>query len=298
MRTARDAVTIIFDNFRGKVMKLNKFSLALLLSSLVASTFAAHADSLSDIQARGSLNCGVYSDVPPFSSPDQQTRQLVGMDVDLCTALAKQMGLKLNLMPTSVEARIPVLTTGRVDVLIANLAYTKSRAAQIQFSDPYYVAKEMLVVKDKNAAEPITFFKGKRLSATKGTTSEQSIYLAGAKAITFQDTASAYLALQQNKSVGFVTNTMTAIKMIEQAKKGGVNLAMTSFPMALEPIGIGMKQGEPALLAKVNTSLKAMDDAGEIDQIWDKWIGTKTDYKMVREDKVQPLSNLKFQPLE
>lgn len=279
-------------------MKTTSLSLALLLGPLALTAVTAHADMLADIQARGQLNCGVYSDVPPFSSPDPQTRQLVGMDVDLCGALAKQMGVKLNLMPTSVEARIPVLTTGRVDVLIANLAYTKSRAAQIQFSDPYYVAKEMLVVKDKNAAEPITYFKGKRLSSTKGTTSEQSIYLAGAKAITFQDTASAYLALQQNKSVGFVTNTMTAIKMIEQAKAGGVNLAMTSFPMALEPIGIGMKQGEPALLAKVNASLKAMDDSGEIDKIWDKWIGPNTAYKMVREDKVQPLSQLKFQPLE
>ncbi|MCC3701737.1 ABC transporter substrate-binding protein [Rouxiella badensis] len=279
-------------------MKLKSLSLALLISPLALSTLTAQADMLSDIQARGQLNCGVYSDVPPFSSPDPQTRQLVGMDVDLCGALAKQMGLKLNLMPTSVEARIPVLTTGRVDVLIANLAYTKTRASQIQFSDPYYVAKEMLVVKAPNAGQPKSFFKDKRISATKGTTSEQSIYLAGAKAITFQDTASAYLALQQNKSVGFVTNTMTAVKMIDQAKKGGVDLAMTSFPMALEPIGVGMKQGEPALLAKVNESLKAMDDQGVIDKIWDKWMGPNTSYKMVREDKVQPLSALKFQPLE
>jgi len=279
-------------------MKLKNLSLVLLLSPLALTILAAKADMLSDIQARGQLNCGVYSDVPPFSSPDPQTRLLAGMDVDLCTALAKQMGLKLNLMPTSVEARIPVLTTGRVDVLIANLAYTKTRASQIQFSDPYYVAQENLVVKAPNAAEPKSFFKGKRISATKGTTSEQSIYLAGAKAITFQDTASAYLALQQNKSVGFVTNTMTAIKMIELAKNGGVDLAMTSFPMALEPIGIGMKQGEPALLAKVNASLKTMDDEGTIDKIWDKWIGPNTAYKMVRQDKVQPLSALKFEPLQ
>lgn len=135
-------------------MKIKSLSLALMFAPLALTVVKANADMLSDIQARGQLNCGVYSDVPPFSSPDPQTRQLVGMDVDLCGALAKQMGVKLNLMPTSVEARIPVLTTGRVDVLIANLAYTKSRAAQIQFSDPYYVAKEMLVVKDKMPQSP------------------------------------------------------------------------------------------------------------------------------------------------
>ena len=278
--------------------KLNTLRVVGLALPLLLTTLPSLADMLSDIQGRGVLNCGVYSDVPPFSSPDINTRQLVGMDVDLCGALAKQMGLKLNLMPVSVEARIAVLTTGRVDVLVANLAYTKTRAAQIQFSDPYYIAKEVLVVKSSDADKTRADFKGKRISATKGSTSEQSIRMDDAIPVTFQDTASAYLALQQNKSVGFVTNNMTATKLVMQAKKDGVNLAIIKEPMALEPIAVGLKQGEPALLAKVNTSLNAMDAAGEIDQIWNHWIGPDTDYKMVRAEKVQPLNSLKFVPLE
>ncbi len=279
-------------------MTKNKCStFALALPALFAFS-SAHADLLSDVKARGELKCAVYSDVPPFSSPDQQTRQLVGMDVDLCNALGKQMGVKTVLMPTSVEARIAVIATGRADVLIANLAYTKTRGNQIQFSDPYYVAKEVLLVKKPNANKSLEEFKGKRISATKGTTSEQSIHLKGGKAVTFQDAASAFLALEQNKAVGFVTNTMTGIKMINQAKKEGIELAMIKEPMALEPIGVGMKRDEPALLASVNSSLKSMDDNGTIDQIWDTWIGPKTEYKMVREERVQPLSSLKFEPLE
>ncbi|WP_174822368.1 transporter substrate-binding domain-containing protein [Pantoea sp. MBD-2R] len=273
-------------------------SCSLLALPMLMAFSPAKADLLGDIQARGQLNCAVYSDVPPFSSPDPKTRQLAGMDVDLCDALAKQMGVKANLMPTSIEARIAVIATGRADVLIANLAYTKTRGKQIQFSDPYYVAKEMLVVKQPNVDKTRADFKGKRLSATKGTTSEQSIYLAGAKAITFQDAASAFLALEQNKAVGFVTNTMTATKMISQAGKDGIALGMIKEPMALEPIGVGMKKDEPALLEKVNSSLKAMDDDGSIDKIWNKWIGPATEYKMVREEKVQSLASLKFQPLE
>lgn len=116
--------------------------------------------------------------------------------------------------------------------------------------------------------------------------------------MTFEDAASAFLALEQNKVVGFVTNTMTGIKMISRAKKDGVELAMIKEPMALEPIGVGMKRDEPALLNAVNTSLKTMDSDGTIDKIWDRWIGPNTEYKMVREERVQPLSNLKFEPLE
>lgn len=278
-------------------MTAKKLSAALALPLLLTS-IGASADLLSDITAHGDLKCVVYSDVPPFSSPDVKTRQLVGMDVDLCTALAEKMGLKLTLVPTSVEARIAVIATGRADVLIANLAYTKTRGNQIQFSDPYYVAKEMLLVKKENADKTLADFKGKSISATKGTTSEQSIHIKGGKAVTFQDAASAFLALEQNKVVGFVTNTMTGIKMISQAKKDGVELAMIKEPMALEPIGVGMKRDEPALLNAVNTSLKTMDSDGTIDKIWDRWIGPNTEYKMVREERVQPLSNLKFEPLE
>ncbi|ALE00096.1 MULTISPECIES: ABC transporter substrate-binding protein [Pseudomonas] len=276
-------------------MRIKSVLAALALSPLAVSV--VHADQLSDVMSKKSLSCGVYADVPPFSAPDPQTRELVGMDVDLCKALAKHMGVELELKPLSVEARIPEVKMGRVDVIFANLAYTKSRADQIQFSDPYYIAKETLVVRAANADQPKSFFKGKRISSTKGSTSEQSIRLADATPVTFQDTGSAYMALQQNKVVGLVTNTMTAIKLVGQAKAGGVELAIAKEPMALEPIGAGMRQGEPAFLAKVNESLRAMEAAGEIDAIWAHWIGPNTEYKMVREDKVQSLSELKFDPL-
>ncbi|QVE15057.1 ABC transporter substrate-binding protein [Pseudomonas cichorii] len=276
-------------------MRMKHLFAAVALSPLAVTL--AHADQLSDIMARQSMSCGVYADVPPFSAPDPKTRELVGMDVDLCTALAKKLGVKLELKPMSVEARVPEVKMGRVDVLFANLAYTQTRADQIQFSDPYYIAKETLVVHAVNADKDKAFFKGKRISSTKGSTSEQSIRIAGAVPVTFQDTGSAYMALQQNKVLGLVTNTMTAIKLVNQAKASGVELAIVKEPMALEPIGAGMRKGEPAFLAKVNESLKAMDDAGEIDAIWDRWIGPNTEYKMVREDKVQSLSSLKFDPL-
>ncbi|KPY62140.1 ABC transporter substrate-binding protein [Pseudomonas syringae] len=276
-------------------MRIKSVLAALALSPLAVSV--VHADQLSDVMSKKSLSCGVYADVPPFSAPDPETRELVGMDVDLCKALAKHMGVELELKPLSVEARIPEVKMGRVDVIFANLAYTKSRAEQIQFSDPYYIAKETLVVRAANADQPKSFFKGKRISSTKGSTSEQSIRMADATPVTFQDTGSAYMALQQNKVVGLVTNTMTAIKLVGQAKAVGVELAIAKEPMALEPIGAGMRQGEPAFLAKVNESLRAMEAAGEIDAIWAHWIGPNTEYKMVREDKVQSLSELKFDPL-
>jgi polar amino acid transport system substrate-binding protein len=272
--------------------------ITLVALGLCGLAVAAHADQWQDIQQRKELKCGTFADVPPFAAPDPKTREMVGFDVDLCNALAKHLGVVAKITPLSVEARIPEVKMGRVDVTVANLAYTLSRGEQIQFSDPYYVAKEMLAVKASDPGTTKADFKGKRISSTKGSTSEQSIKLNNSEPVTFQDTGSAYMAVQQNKSVGVVANTMTIIKLVNQSKAGGVELKMIKEPMALEPVGVGMKKDEPALLAKVNEALATMEKAGEIDQLWAKWLGPNTEYKMVREEKVMPLSNLKFVPLQ
>jgi polar amino acid transport system substrate-binding protein len=269
----------------------------LVVAGLSAAIVVARADQLQDIMQRKELRCGTFADVPPFAAPDSKTREMVGFDVDLCGAIAKSLGVVAKITPLSVDARVPEVKLGHVDITVANLAYTLSRAEQIQFSDPYYIAKEMLAVKASDPGTRKADFTGKRLSSTKGSTSELSIKLNGSDPLTFQDTGSAFMAVQQNKAVGMVANTMTITKLVNESKNANVQLKMIDEPMILQPIGIGMKKGEPALLAKVNESLAALDKSGEINLIWEKWLGAATEYKMVRTDKVAPLGELKFTPI-
>jgi polar amino acid transport system substrate-binding protein len=277
--------------------KASGLCLVLAAVSLTITSAAARADLLADILQRKELRCGTFADVPPFAAPDPKTREMVGFDVDLCTAIAKRLGVTATVTPLSVEARVPEVKLGHVDLTVANLAYTLSRAEQIQFSDPYYIAKEMLAVKASNPGTTKDDFKGKRLASAKGSTSELSIKLNGSQPLTFQDTGSAFMAVQQNKALGMVANTMTITKLVSQSKESGSELKMIEEPMLLEPICIGMKKDEPALLAKINETLVAMDQAGEINQIWDKWLGPSTEYKMTRVEKVVPLTELKFTPI-
>lgn len=273
-----------------------RFTAGLMVLASVSAS--ALADQWQDIQQRKELRCATFADVPPFAAPDPKTREMVGFDVDMCNALAKQLGLKASVTPVSVEARVPEVKTGRVDVTVANLAYTLGRAEQIQFSHPYYLAKEMLAVKASDAGTKKADFKGKRIASTKGSTSELSIKLNGSEPVTFQDTGSVYMAVQQNKALGMVANTMTITKLVAQSKTGGaVEMKMIQEPMAFQPIGVGLKKDEPQLLAKVNDALLAMDKSGEINRIWDKWLGPNTEFKMTRDEKVVPLSELKFDPL-
>ena len=278
-------------------VKLSAVRLAIMAAAMGALAMPAKADQLQDIMQRKELKCGTFADVPPFAAPDPKTREMVGFDVDLCNAIAKRMGVAAKVTPLSVEGRVPEVKLGRVDITVANLAYTLGRAEQIQFSDPYYLAKEMLAVKASDPGTKKADFTGKRLASTKGSTSELAIKMNGSDPLTFQDTGSVYMAVQQNKALGMVANTMTITKLVNESKTSGTPLKMIEEPMVYQPIGVGMKKDEPALLAKINEILLAMDNAGEINQMWDKWLGPNTEFKMVRTDKVVPLSKLQFTPI-
>ncbi len=275
---------------------LKTLTLAAVLAAGAAGGMA-HADQLDDIMSAKVLRCGTFADVPPFAAPDPATREMAGFDVDMCRAIAERWGVTAEIRPLSVEARVPEVKLGGVDLTIANLAYTLSRAEQIQFSDPYYVAKERLAVKADDPGTTKADFAGKRLASTKGSTSELSIKLNGSDPLTFQDTGSAFMAVQQGKARGMVANTMTITKLVGESQTKGVPLKMIEEPMVYQPIGIGMKQGEPALVAKVNETLVAMDEAGQINELWNKWLGPETEYKMTRTDKVAPLTELEFVPI-
>ena len=281
-------------------MQAGKISAGMLVVGAVLQFMSpAFADQLADIRSRGEVTCGVYSNVEPFSYPNAQTRQLEGMDVDLCNAVAKQLGVKAKLEPLAVEARIPQLKLGRVDLVVASLAYTKTRATQIAFSDSYYSTKEVLVVKKADAGKKLTDFAGQKISAADGSTSAQSIPLSikDGQAVTFHDTSSAFLALEQDKVKGFVTNQMTARKIAKQVEGTDGAVAIAAEPMLIEPIAVGLRQNEPAMLAAVNKAFASMEQSGEMSAIFDKWLGPKTPYGLTRTDKVTPINQLKFTPV-
>ena len=112
-------------------MKALAFALSFGLS--IGLTSVASADELADIKQRGTLICGTLGAFEPFSFQDPNTRETVGYEVELCPAIAKQLHVKLELKLLAVEARIPELTQGRVDVISAALGYLDERAQQVDY---------------------------------------------------------------------------------------------------------------------------------------------------------------------
>jgi len=105
---------------------------SLLLASAWMIPAAAHADRLGEIQERGSLICATLASNEPLGFPDPQSGQIVGFDVDMCSAIAAKLGVKMRQRSLTVEARLPALIQGEVDLVSGALGYTRERARQIE----------------------------------------------------------------------------------------------------------------------------------------------------------------------
>lgn len=272
------------------VTKNLSFLLAAITLGLTAGM--ANADQLADIKTKGVLTCGTLGTSEPFSYPDPKTREIQGYDVDFCKAVAKSLGVKLELKLIAVAARIPELQQGRVDVVIANLGWSPERAQQIGFSDQYFASEQKVAARKESGFTHVKDLAGKRISATKGSSSELAVRkaLPTATTVTFQDPPTGFLAMQQGKVEGFALSELSLVKFQQQAEASSPVVILEPSLM-LEPWGIGMRKEESALIKHVNGMLESMEKSGEVTQTFNKWMGAGTGYKMQRSFKVEPIKS-------
>ncbi|MDR6855684.1 ABC transporter substrate-binding protein [Variovorax guangxiensis] len=262
-----------------------------LAVGLLAFAGIASADQLGTIKQRGSLVCATLGTAEPFSFSDPATREIRGYDVDFCKAVADSLGVKLELKLVAVEARIPELSQGRVDIVAANLGYSPQRAEQIDFSHQYFVSQQKIMVRTGDGIRAFSGLNGKRISAPKGSSSEQAVKakVPGAELLTFQDPPSAFVALLQGKVDGFALSELASTRFMRQVA-GKTELMLLPESMMAEPWGLGVRKGEPALLKHVNDTLAGMERSGEAAKIFDKWLGPATLYKSSRDFSIGPIA--------
>lgn len=273
-------------------MKKTKMALAGIACLLgVSGTTLAQADQLADIKARGTLVCGVLSNLEPFGFMDPQSRTVVGYDIDFCDAVAKRLGVKPELKQLAIDARIPELSQGRVDVLAAVLGYNAARATQVDFTYSYFLSEMKVAVQDDSSVKELADLSGKRISSIKGSSTPAMLRAAikDVNVVSYDDAPSAFMALTQKKVDGFgLTEAMLRRFIAKLGDNSG--LTVVSTPVGKEYWGLGIKKDEPALLAAVNDALKDMEAKGEAQQIFDKWLGKDSAYKMSRSFTIEPIA--------
>lgn len=259
---------------------------------LMAVSHAAAADQLETIKAKGVLECGVNGTTPVFSFRDQESRKTIGYDVDVCEALAGKLGVKPELKLVAPLARIPELNQGRFDVIISTLGWTAERATQIDYSHVYVNSNQVIGVRKDSGVTSLADLKGKRVAAQSASTSATAARnkLPDAQLVTFDSGSQSFLALQQKKAVAIaLSEVMLQSYANETRGKEGEIVVLRDEPLMVEYSGVGIRKGEKALLEAVNTALLELEASGEIDRIFDKWLGKESEFGLIRSFKVGPV---------
>lgn len=255
-------------------MKLARHAAGWAFGALVAlaAAPAALADALDDVMKGKVLRVAVPQDFAPFGSVGRDL-QPQGIDIDLARLIARELKVKVELVPVTSANRIPYLQTRKVDLVISSLGKTAEREKILDFSQPYapffsgVFGLESIAV--RNAAD----LDGKTVGVTRGAIEDLDLTKMVPASTTirrFEDnnaTVSAFLAGQVDL---IATGNVVAAAIRE--RNPNRKLA-TKFVIKSSPCYVGANKGEARLVAKVNEILAAKKRSGELNQLVLKWFG-------------------------
>ena len=211
-----------------------------------------------EVKSRKRWIVGVKCDVPPFGYIDVRGEN-AGFDVEIAQwfarfAFGNAGRVSYECAPT--PAREPLLTSGRVDLVISTFTYTADRDTRIDFSTPYFKAAGKLLIPNDGPIQRLNDIRGRRVSTTSG-----SIYarwmarcFPSTQVMTFDSFTNAFLALKQGRAdaVMWDDTGMAPIAAAERSYK----LAPDTFLEA--PYGIGIRQGHTQMKRWVDSRLEIM----------------------------------------
>jgi polar amino acid transport system substrate-binding protein len=241
-------------------------------SLVVISVLLITAVLLSACTSSATTKVRVASDAtwPPFETVDENTKELVGFDIDMMNAIAKEAGLDIEFVNVGFDPLLAGMAQCQYDAAVSAMTITPERQANMLFSNPYLNAGQIVTVQIANTTiNSKDDLAGKTVGAQIGTTGAIEVgNITGAKLTTFDTVDLAYLALQNGQIDAVVADSPTAAGFVAQ---NADKLKMVGSVFTDENYGIAVCKTKPELLAKINEGLAAIKANGTFDALLTKY---------------------------
>jgi len=220
----------------------------------------------------GKLMAGSDTAFPPMEFSDGKGGY-IGFDVDLCSALAKKMGVELEVVPTAWDGIIPGLLSDRYDIIMSAMSITEERLKQVNFSDAYLPG--ILAISaptDKPVATPEEL-AGKIVGVQVDTTGQFAVEeIAGVKEIKKYPTIlDAFADMAAGRVECVVNDEPVNAYIIQENTSYKAKFANTGGIVTTNDYGYAIKKENNGLLIAINTALNELINEGVYQKICDKW---------------------------
>ncbi len=211
----------------------------------------------------------------PFESLNKQ-REIVGFDADIIHAIAAKQGFKIKFHNTPWEGLFASLSNGERDIVIAAVTITPERKKNMDFSAPYFDAKQLIVVKQDSSIQQLSDLKGKKVGVQNGTTgdtvAQKQFGKTSADIRRFENTTLALSELS-NSGVTAVVADNAVVKNYLVNNPGQKFRLIDDKSFEAEHYGIAVRKGNKALLNEINAGLAGIKADGSYQKIQQKYFG-------------------------
>ncbi|MGO8088543.1 transporter substrate-binding domain-containing protein [Rhizobium leguminosarum] len=256
--------------FKSMLTRRNAMLGAAALVAAVTLAQPAAAVTPDEIKARGKIIVGIQGDNPPWGFVTSGGKQ-DGLDADIATLFAKELGVSVEFVPLEVNNRIPALTAGRVDVLFATMAMLPDRAKAVQFSKPY-VANAIVLIGPKSAEIKKNDDMAKfTVGVAKGAAQDTQVTKNAPPSTTIRryDGDAASVQALVSGQVETLGGNIFYMDRVEKARPGEFENKL-EFQKLYN--GACTRLGEKEINAALNTFIDKIKANGELKAVYDKWM--------------------------
>ncbi|KAA5805852.1 basic amino acid ABC transporter substrate-binding protein [Thermoanaerobacterium thermosaccharolyticum] len=250
-------------------------SLSLIVMLSIILSGCSKQSTLSRVKKSGVIVMGTSADFPPFEFHKVVNGKdtIMGFDVDLANAIAKKLGVKLEIKDMDFTGLIPALQSGQIDMAIAGMNATPDRKKNVDFSDEYYNSEQVLVVKSSSLINNLKDLDGKTVAVQLGTTSDDAAKkIKGIDLKELNRLGDAFLSLENGRVDAILMESTIANAYLKEYKDMEM-LHIKEINEAVPGYSVAVAKGNQDLVNQINSVIKELKDSGEYDKMLNKWMG-------------------------
>jgi polar amino acid transport system substrate-binding protein len=226
-----------------------------------------------NIKKQGVLKIAVDDTFPPMEYRNDQNK-LVGFDIDLANAISKELGVKVEFIPTAWDGILPGLDAKRYDIIMSSMNITDERKQKVDFVE-YMKLGQVVAVKSGNPdkIQSKADLSGKTVGVQLGSTSESAAK--EIKGIKELKTYNGYTDVFNDLGLGRLQGVIVAEavgRYYKTTKPDAFDVVGSSFQSL--PVGIAVRKGDNELEAALQKAVKTVKDNGAYAEVSKKWFGT------------------------